>query len=330
MKKSLFAFAMALIFIFGGCSNPADKAKANTENTSTTGDKTINVGILQFTEHLALDRAREGFIKGLEEKGYTVNEITTNVQGDVGLIPTSAAKFQADGVDIIYAIATPAAQGAMNAVKDIPIIFNAVTDAESAGLVQSNEKPGANVTGVSDYFSQETQLNNFLELFPDTKNLGVLYSTGEANSEAQIKSLKKICEDKGITLHETGVATTNDISQAMTSLVTKIDSYVAIADNLASSAAPIISEKLIENKIPSYAAEEGPAENGILFADGIDYVELGKLAAGQADEIMNGKNPADIPVAFVEKAKRVVNKTTANALGIKEDHPIYKDAKVVE
>ncbi|MDY6065952.1 MAG: ABC transporter substrate-binding protein [Finegoldia sp.] len=336
MKKSLLAFAMTLIFMLGGCANekPAADQGASTSTqsseSSNPGDKTIKVGILQFTEHVALDRAREGFIKGLEEKGYTVEETTTNVQGDVGLIPASATKFQADGVDVIYAIATPAAQGAMNAVKDIPIIFNAVTDAEAAGLVASNEKPGGNVTGVSDYFSQEVQLNNFLELFPDSKNLGVLYSTGEANSEAQIKALKELCQQKGITLHETGVATTNDISQAMTSLVTKIDSYVAIADNLASSAAPIISGKLTEKKIPSYAAEEGPCENGILFSDGVDYLELGKMAAGMADEIKNGKNPGDIPVGFAQNSKRIVNKTTAQAIGLKDDNPIYKDAKVVE
>lgn len=334
MKKILTLLLAALMLV--ACSNNGANSanSANTDNKNSEvaqeSDKKIKVGIIQFAQHIALDRAREGFIEELENLGYEVEEDTVNVNADISLIPSAAKKFEGDGVDIIYAIATPAAQGAKNAVQDIPIIFNAVTDPVSAELVDSNEKPGGNVTGVSDHYPVNKQLDKFLEEFPGKKKLGVLYSTGEANSEAQIKELEKACQERDIELIKAGVATVNDASSAMSSLVTKIDSYVAIQDNLASSAASVISERLNEAKIPSFAGEVGPVENGILMADGIDYVDLGKSAAKLADQIQNGKSPAELPVVFSNETKRTVNKTTAKALGIDENDDLIKSSDLVE
>ena len=192
MKKILLLFMLAITLVACSNTNTATKEENSNQATNsqeTSSEKTIKVGIIQFAQHIALDRTREGFIEELENLGYKVEEETVNVNSDISLIPSTAKKFQADGVDVIYAIATPCAQGAKNAVQDIPIIFNAVTDPLSAGLVESNEAPGANVTGVSDHYPIADQLDKFLEVFPEKKKLGVLYSTGEANSEAQILSL---------------------------------------------------------------------------------------------------------------------------------------------
>ncbi|RVU54991.1 ABC transporter substrate-binding protein [Anaerosphaera multitolerans] len=320
MKKRLIVIVMSLALLLTACGS----------KNGSTDDNTIKVGIIQFSQHVALDRAREGFIKQLEEDGFNLEYDIVNVQGDISLIPTSAKKFESDGVDLIYAIATPAAQGAMNAVENTPIVFNAVTDPVKAELVASNEKPGGIVTGVSDYFSIRTQLENFLEAFPESKSLGVLYSTGETNSESQVNELKEITTDLGMELVEIGVNTTNDVPQAMQSLTKKIDSYVAILDNLASSSANIISEELIKNKIPSFASEGGPVENGILMSDGIDYEKLGEEAAKIAEQIKNGENVGDIPVVFSKDITRIVNKNTADKLEIKEDSKIFENAEVTE
>ncbi len=339
MKKTLIILMAILAFtlILTGCSQNAEPESVETPNdnepvevVSDGEGKEIKVGIVQFTQHVALDRTRDGFLQELADLGYEVDEHTVNVSGDISLIPTAIKSFEGEEVDIIYAIATPAAQGARSAVADIPIIFNAVTDPISAELVASNEVPGGNVTGVSDYFPIEKQLNNFLEIFPETKTLGVLYSTGEPNSEAQIKELEAVTADMGIELVKAGVTTTNDVSTAMSSLVTKIDSYVAIQDNLASSAASVIAESLKQEGIPSFAGEGGPVENGLLFSDGIDYVELGKSAGQIADEIMKGKSPAEIPVVFSEDITRIVNKTTADALGIESDSKLFEGAQLVD
>lgn len=323
IKKSFISVALGITMLLTGCGN-------NQEKSASKDSKQINVGIIQFSEHIALDKSREGFIEGLKSKGYDVKENVVNVQGDLGLIPATSKKFESDKVDLIYAIATPAAQGAKSSVKDIPIIFNAVTDPVSAGLVSSAEKPGENVTGVSDFYPVDKQLDKFLQIFPNSKRLGVLYSTGEANSEAQIKSLKEVCTKKGIILVEVGVASTNDVAQAMTSLVTKIDSYIAITDNLASSSASIIAEKLNEAKIPSFSVESGPVENGLLMSDGIDYTELGNKASEIASEIMGGKTPAEIPVVYSENSKKIVNETSAIKIGIDKSSKLFESAEIVK
>lgn len=321
MKKIIIILILTMTLIACG----------NNENASMKDNKKeIKVGIIQFTQHIALDRSREGFIKGLEDKGYIVEEKTVNVSGDIGLIPVTAKKFEAEGVDMIYAIATPAAQGTKNAVKDIPIIFNAVTNPIEANLVDSNEEPGSNISGVSDYYPLEKQLKNFLDLFPNSKRLGVLYSPGEINSEVQIKELEKICKSLGIELVKTGVTTTNDVASAMNAMVSKIDSYIAIQDNLASSSASIISKILIENKIPSFAGEVGPVENGILLSDGLDYFKLGEEASNIAIEIFEGKEIREIPVVFSKDIERTINENTANKLGIDKNSKIFKEAKLIK
>lgn len=324
MNKKLAAALLSMTLLITACGNK--KSDTALENTG----KEIKVGVIQFADHVALDRSRQGFIDKLERDNYKVNADIVNCQGDLSVIPATVKKFQDDKVDVIYAIATPAAQGAKNMVKDIPIIFNAVTDPVKADLVKSTEKPEANVTGVSDYFSVEQQLNKFREIFPNTKSLGLIYSTGEQNSEAQIKELEKITDEKGIKLNAIGVNTTNDVPQAMASLTQKIDSYVAIQDNLASSAANIISQKLIESKIPSFAGEEGPVENGMLMSDGVDYFKLGQEAGKMAEEIKEGKEIKDIPVFFTKDATRTVNKQTATELGLRDDKKLFENAKTVE
>ncbi len=335
MKKKLAVALISMSLLLTACGSKTESLNVgnnlnNNNEISQESDKEIKVGIIQFSEHIALDRTREGFIEQLENDGFKVNADIVNAQGDLSLIPTASKKFENDKVDVIYAIATPAAQGAKNAVKDIPIIFNAVTDPVATGLVKSNENPEANVTGVSDYFPIEKQLDNFLEIFPESKSLGLLYSTGEANSEAQIKELKEIVKNKGINLETVGVNSTNDVPQAMATIANKSDSYVAIQDNLASSSATVISQKLIEAKIPSFAGEEGPVENGMLISDGVDYTQLGREAGKIAKEIKEGKEVKDCPVFFSKDAKRTVNGKTAKALGIDENNKIFENAKVVD
>ena len=336
MKKKLIVALMSMTLLLTACGGKEEyKNQANNQNEKNVNveeksDKDIKIGIVQFSDHIALDRSREGFISQLEDEGFNVDADVVNCQGDISLIPTAAKKFESDKVDVIYAIATPAAQGMKNAIKDIPIIFNAVTDPVETDLVKSKESPEANVTGVSDYFPLETQIDKFLEAFPESKTLGLLYSTGEANSEGQIKELKEIVKNKGMNLEVVGVNSTNDVPQAMSSLTGKIDSYVAIQDNLASSSATVISQSLIKAQIPSFAGEEGPVENGMLLSDGVDYIELGKEAGKMASEIKKGKEVKDIPVFFSKDAKRTVNGKTAEALNIEKDSKIFENAKVVE
>lgn len=326
--RRVFVLVLLSLFLVSCSSGKNEKPVEETAKESGEGAKTI--GVIQIADHIALERARKGFEDEIKKTNPDVEIISKNANGDLTVVPSIIKSFQDKKVDLIYAIATPAAQGAKNGEKEIPIIFNAVTDPESADLLKNLEEPEGNITGVSDYFSIEAQLEEMISIFPDIKNIGVMFSTNEANSKFQIEELKKAAAGFGLNVVEVGVNNINDVSTAIKTIEPKIDIFMAITDNTVSSASTIIAESLKAAKIPSFASEEGPVENGILISAGVDYVDLGKKAAGMASEILGGKKVSEVPVAFSTETRKVVNKKTADALGLSEDDNLMKDAKVVE
>lgn len=323
-------FVLVLLSLFLVSCSGGKNEKPVEETAKESGEGAKRIGIIQIADHIALERARKGFEDEIKNTNPDVEIISKNANGDLTVVPSIIKSFQDKKVDLIYAIATPAAQGAKNGEKEIPIIFNAVTDPESADLLENLEEPEGNITGVSDYFSIEAQIEEMISIFPDIKNVGVMFSTNEANSKFQIEELKKAAAGFGLNVVEVGVNNINDVSTAIKTIEPKIDIFMAITDNTVSSASTIIAESLKEAKIPSFASEEGPVENGILISAGVDYVDLGKKAAGMASEILGGKKVSEVPVVFSTDTRKVVNKKTADALGLSEDDNLMKDAKVVE
>ena len=323
-------FVLVLLSLFLVSCSGSKNEKPVEETAKESGEGAKRIGVIQIADHIALERARKGFEDEIKNTNPDVEIISKNANGDLTVVPSIIKSFQDKKVDLIYAIATPAAQGAKNGEKEIPIIFNAVTDPESADLLENLEEPEGNITGVSDYFSIEAQLEEMISIFPDIKNVGVMFSTNEANSKFQIEELKKAAAGFGLNVVEVGVNNINDVSTAIKTIEPKIDIFMAITDNTVSSASTIIAESLKEAKIPSFASEEGPVENGILISAGVDYVDLGKKAAGMASEILGGKKVSEVPVVFSTDTRKVVNKKTADALGLSDDDNLMKDAKVVE
>lgn len=326
--KRVFVLVLLSLFLVSCSGGKNEKPVEETAKESGEGAKRI--GVIQIADHIALERARKGFEDEIKKTNPDVEIISKNANGDLTVVPSIIKSFQDKKVDLIYAIATPAAQGAKNGEKEIPIIFNAVTDPESADLLENLEEPEGNITGVSDYFSIEAQLEEMISIFPDIKNVGVMFSTNEANSKFQIEELKKAAAGFGLNVVEVGVNNINDVSTAIKTIEPKIDIFMAITDNTVSSASTIIAESLKEAKIPSFASEEGPVENGILISAGVDYLDLGKKAAGMASEILGGKKVSEVPVLFSTETRKVVNKKTAEALGLADDEKLMEDAKVVE
>ena len=326
-RKLFILVLMSLVLVACGKNEKSENATEETAKETTSAKK---VGVVQIADHIALERARSGFEEELKKTNPDVEIISKNANGDLTVVPSIIKSFQDKNVDLIYAIATPAAQGAKNGEKEIPIIFNAVTDPESADLLKNLEEPEGNITGVSDYFSISAQLEEMLNIFPDIKNVGVMFSTNEANSKFQVEELKKAADGFGLNVVEVGVNNINDVSTSIKTIEPKIDIFMAITDNTVSSASSIIAESLKAAKIPSFASEEGPVENGILISAGVDYVDLGKKAAGMASEILGGKKVSEVPVLFSTETRKVVNKKTAEALGLAYDEKLMEDAKVVE
>ena len=328
--KKILVLLLGLVLLAGCNSNSVQEEKPQTAEKVEESNESVKIGIIKFVEHPSLDAARDGFVKELDAKGinYELDEVSAN--GDISLIPTLAQKYNNDEIDLIYAIATPTAQGAKNAITDKPIIFSAVTDPVGAGLVDSIEVPGGNVTGVSDYVNASDQIDEFLVLYPEIKTFGTLYNTSEQNSQVQVDDLKKILEEKGLSLEVIGINNINDIPQGVSALSPKIDAYFALTDNMIASAAPIVAENLIKNNIPSLSSEEGQVKNGLLMSEGVSYEEQGVQAADIAIRIINGEEPKDISVEYYKNSKKLVNRKMAEALGIDLNNEIFANAEIVE
>ena len=238
MKTAMKAVALGVVALgllsLSGCG----------KSQQASGEKTYKIGVVQLVEHNALDAANRGFVDGLKARGYEEGKNLTidrqNAQADQSNLQNIAQRFVSDKVDLICAIATPAAQSVANVTKDIPIVGTAITDYVSAKLVQSNEKPGGNVTGTSDLNPIKKQIDLLMQLYPNAKVIGTVYSSSEINSETQIKAMKEYAESKGLTVRAATVSTVNDIPQAAQSLVGDVDVFYEPTDNVISSSIPTL------------------------------------------------------------------------------------------
>lgn len=310
--------ALAAILILGSCGNKE-------------GEKEYIIGIIQIADHPSLDAAREGFLEELDKEGVSYKLIDHRAGGDISLIPQLASDLKIKGADLIYTIGTPAAQGVYNIVNDRPILFTAVTDPVGAGLVDEKTRVGANITGVSDYVDPDKVIDDFLKIYPEVKTFATMYNTNEQNSLVQIEVLEKVLKDKGLSLKKQGVSSINDIPQALASLKSGTDAMVTVTDNVVVNAMPVIAKTLKDEKIPSLAFDEGSVENGALIAEGVNYEKIGIRAGEMAGEILKeNKDIKEIPFEDAKDLSMLVNKETAELLGLDLNVDGLKNAKIIE
>lgn len=291
------------------------------------------IGITQIVEHPALDGAREGFLKALTDAGYKDGENIKieyqNAQGDQAVAQSIAEGFVSDSKDLILAIATPTAQAAYNATKDIPVLITAVTDPVQAGLAKSLEKSETNVTGTSDATPIDKQFALIRELLPESKKVGIVYNTSELNSEVQVAQAKVIAQKYGLQLVIKGVTAVNELAQVLDSLLKEVDVLYTPTDNLIVSATPLVVKKATENKVPLIGCIEDQVNQGALATETIDYYKLGYQTGEVAVRILKGEKPSDISIKTLEKTDLMINQKTADALGIKIPNEVLKRAKKI-
>lgn len=304
--------------------NKDDKEEGSSDDTAD-GD-TFKVGIIQLTEHPALDASYEGFVEGLKEAGYVEGENLSidyqNAQGDQSNCVTIAEKFVNDKVDLILAIATPAAQAAAGKTSDIPILVTAVTDPESSGLVDSNEVPGGNVSGSSDLTPVKAQIDLLHKLLPDAKNVGILYCSSEDNSEFQADIAIEHLESLGMTGEKYTISTLDEIQAVVESMKGKVDAIYSPTDNKIAEGMPTVSMVATDAQIPCIVGESGMVNGGGLATYGLSYFNLGKITGEQAASILSGEaQTATMPIAYLaeEDCEFTYNQEIADALGITID-----------
>lgn len=281
--------------------------------------KTYQIGILQLVQHTALDAANEGFIAALDEAGIAYKVDQQNASGDQSACQTIASKFANDKKDLILAIATPAAQAVAGAVSDVPVLITSVTDPAESGLVDTNEKPGGNVTGTSDLTPVKEQIDLLKQILPDAKNVGILFCSAESNSEIQAQMAREAIEAAGMTSQDFTVSSSNEIQTVVQSMVGKVDAIYAPTDNTIAAGMTTVGMVAGDNNLPVICGEAGMVNNGGLATYGIDYYQLGYMTGQQAVRILTeGASPADMPIEYlpIEKCELTVNQETAQTLGI--------------
>ncbi len=312
MMKKKFAVLMMMGLVVSSMILPVSAEEGDT----------YKIGVCQLMEHTALDAAYEGFLEGLKEAGYEegVNlEIDmNNAQGDQSNCATIAAKLKNEDCDLVLAIATQAAQACANEITDTPIVITAVTDPAESGLVDSNEAPGANLTGTSDLTPVASQIAMIQKLVPDAKTVGVFYNSSETNSKLQADMAIEAGEELGYTMETYTVSATNEIQQVMESMVGKVDALYIPTDNMLASNMPTVALVANPAKIPVICGESGMVENGGLITNGINYHDLGVLTGQQAAKILEGADPAEMPIEYCDESSYTytINEDTAAEIGI--------------
>ena len=320
MKKRILS-AVGIIctaaMLFSGCAS--DKTEKTDANKS---DKVYKIGVTQFADHPSLDNCREGFIQGLANKGFKEGENleieVVNAQTEMAKATQIAQSFASSGKDLVCGIATPSAQAlyAACAEKGIPVIFNAISDPVGAKLAKSETEAMTGITGVSDKLPVEDQLKLIREILPDAKKIGIIYTTGEANSVSTIEEYKKLAPQYGFEIVDKGITKQAEIPQVMDVILTQVDCISNLTDNTVVAALGVVLEKASAAKIPVFGSEEEQVKNGCIASAGLDYVKLGIQAGEMAANVLNGTSIDTIPFETLKETKYTFNEETATALGI--------------
>jgi putative ABC transport system substrate-binding protein len=286
------AVALAVVLVRGVGGQPAEEPAME-----------YKIGITQIVTHEALDLCRQGFIDQMADEGFeeevNVNYILRNAGGEMSTAASIADYFVSVDVDLIFSIATPTTQACASAVEgtDIPIVFAAVTDPVAAGFADNWTEPGGQVTGASDWADVEAQVKLGMDIYPASR-LGVIYNAGEVNSVVQVDELKKVQASLNITeIVEATVASTADVYAAAQSLVGDVDAIWEPSDNTVAAAIESVVQVCEDNDIPLFASDVGMAKGGAISGLGLDYYVNGQEAAKLAARVLEGEDPANIPIS---------------------------------
>jgi putative ABC transport system substrate-binding protein len=291
------------------------------------------VAVTAIVEHPALDACRDGIRDELKAGGYedgkNLKLVYESAQGNPGTAVQIAQKFVGEAPTVIVPISTPSAQAVIGATSDIPVVFTAVTDPLGAKLVSSLEKPGANVTGMSDLSPIAKHLALIKEVTPAARKIGVPYNPGEANSLTLLDLLKKDGTAMGYEIVEAPAAKSSDVLAAAQSLVGKADVIYVPTDNTIVSAFEAVVKVGIDNQLPVFAGDTDSAKRGAIAALGFNYYDVGRQTGKIVLRVLKGEKPGDIPVEGVQITELVVNPGAAAKMGVTIPDAVIAKAKEV-
>lgn len=332
IKKCLAVLlSLTLVFALAACGSSDDGGDANTN-----GEK-LKIGIMQFGEFTALTNATNGFIDGLAEAGYVdgdnIEIHQLSAAAEAANCPSIADTLINENSDLILAVATPSASAVKEKTTTIPVLFTAVTDPAGSGLVESNDAPGANLTGTSDMNPVAQQIALGKQLVPNAKKVAVMYCSSESNSKIQSDLAEAAIKEQGMESVVKTVSAIDEAKSAIESLKGQVDFIYIPTDNTLADGMTTVSAAANECVIPTIVGESGMVGNGALATYGINYYELGKATAAMAVKILKGEaEPASMPIEYQtdENVLEVaINTETAEKLGITIPDDLAKTATLL-
>lgn len=308
MKKTISIIcALALILALG---TAAFAAPANDSYV---------VGICQLVQHAALDAATEGFKAALTDKlGDSVEFLEQNASGDSATCNIICNQFVSEEVDLIMANATPALLAASSATNQIPILGTSVTDYGSALAIDDwTGATGTNISGTSDLAPLDGQAAMLNELFPEAKNVGILYCSSEPNSKFQADTITPMLEELGYTVTSYTFADSNDVAAVTSNACDDVDVIYIPTDNTAASCAEAINNVAIVAGTPIIAGEEGLCSGCGVATLSISYYDLGYATGEMAAEILvDGADVSTMEVRYAPTFTKKFNASICDTLSI--------------
>ena len=310
MKRKALTITLAAVMAMGTCAVTASAAD---------GDK-YTIGICQLVQHEALDAATQGFkdeiVKELGEDAVTFDE--QNAQGDSNTCSTIINSFVSNNEDLILANATASLQAAAAGTSDIPILGTAVTEYGVAlDLKDFDGTVGGNISGTSDLAPLDEQADMLHELFPDAKNVGLLYCSAEPNSQYQVDTVKDALEKLGYTCEYYAFSDSNDLSSVVTTAANDSDVIYVPTDNTVASNTEIINNICLPAKVPVITGEEGICAGCGVATLSINYYDLGVTTGKMAVKILkDGEDISQMPIEYAPNFTKEYNKDICEELGV--------------
>lgn len=333
MKKLISLLTAACMMLtFAACGNTTNTDDTNTnqpDNTGANDAATYKVGIVNYVDDPSLAQIQAAIEEELTAKGeelgvvFDFADYTFNAQADQSNLNAIATELVNDEVDLIIPIATPTAMVMQNATADnqIPVVFSAVSDPVGAGLVESMDAPGGNITGTSDALDTKNIFNLILALNPDVQKIGLLYDASQDSSMQAITDAEAYLTEQGIEYVDKTGTTTDDLALAADALIASGAQVIFTpTDNTVQVAEPALYQKFIDGGVQHFGGADSFALVGAFCGYGVDYHNLGVMTADLAVSILvDGKDPASTPVMTFDNGKASINTDTCEALGLDYD-----------
>ncbi len=330
MKRKLLTILTAVLIFTTVTMNAA--ASGSSEEASAA-DGSLRIGVSQFVQHPALDAVYQGIVDEMEALGYADVEYDyQNSNADVNTCRQIASLFQSKKMDMVVGIATPNAQALKSGVTNAPLIYAAITDPVSAGLVETLEHGDANMTGTS-YKNPFKEQIEFLMSFHEVKVFGQVYTGSEDNAMFQAKQVEKACAELGIEYLGTSIASSAEVKSATESIVKRVDAIYVTNDNTVVSALGGLVQTATANKVPVLSADTASAkDNPVFIAWGFDWHYIGVETARLMDKILKGEKSEDMPTTVVSDPKYMemyLNTGVAEKIGIEFPQSVLDQAAVI-